>query len=132
MPKILIQTDDGVTVQTVDFPLDSGYALYRMPSCPSHVGINTLLHQLSRALEDACEVQQSGGTSERLSEQVMRRMHEQSYKVIRFHRDNSNPEHRKVIHTGLTLAQAQAHCLNAQTREEDATGVVWFDGYEAE
>ncbi len=59
------------------------------------------------------------------------------YKVQRiyFHR----PGHARTLHTGLTLAQAQAHCSNPETSSRTATGSVarararrygaWFDIY---
>lgn len=48
-----------------------------------------------------------------------------TYKVIRFYKDHMRDS--KVILTGLTLEQAQAHCNREDTRGDD-----WFDGYEAE
>lgn len=46
------------------------------------------------------------------------------YRVIRFYRsDNRRP---RTIKSGLTLAEAQAHCENPATRKEE----VWFDGYD--
>lgn len=48
-----------------------------------------------------------------------------TYKVIRFYKDHMRD--KKVIMTGLTLEQAQAHCKREDTRGDD-----WFDGYEAE
>lgn len=49
---------------------------------------------------------------------------EQTYKIVRFYRDNRPKE---VINTGFTLEQAQTHCNDEKTH-----GVDWFDGYEAE
>ena len=49
----------------------------------------------------------------------------ETYKVIRFYQDIDRPA--KVIMTGLTLDQAQAHC-----QREDTRGDGWFDGYEVE
>jgi len=46
-----------------------------------------------------------------------------TYKVIRFRFNGNN----KVIRTGLTLEQAQAHCENPET-----SGNGWFDGYNVE
>lgn len=47
-----------------------------------------------------------------------------SYKIIRFYQDDRPA---KVVKTGLTLEEAQAHC------NDDAThGPGWFDGYEEE
>ena len=47
-----------------------------------------------------------------------------TYKIMRFHFKGEN----ELIRTGLSLAEAQAHCNDPTTREEG----VWFDGYEAE
>lgn len=58
--------------------------------------------------------------------------HDQTYKIRRFHRDDSHPDHRKVIREGLTLDEAQEHCQREDTREEDSQGTVWFDGYDRE
>lgn len=58
---------------------------------------------------------------------------EKTYKVVRFHYDQDHPDHRKVIATGLTLDEAQAHCQDPTTRGVDAGGEVeWFDGYNEE
>ena len=46
-----------------------------------------------------------------------------TYKIIRFRFNGNN----KVIRTGLTLEQAQAHCENPET-----SGNGWFDGYNVE
>lgn len=46
-----------------------------------------------------------------------------TYKIIRFMFDEDN----RVIATGLSLEEAQAHC-----RREDTHGDGWFDGYEEE
>jgi hypothetical protein len=46
-----------------------------------------------------------------------------SYKIIRFSQNGLN----RIIETGLTLEEAQAHC-----RREDTHGPGWFDGYEDE
>ena len=51
-----------------------------------------------------------------------------SYKIIRFYSDDSHPDHRKVIKTGLTKGEAQAHCESPDTMEDG----VWFDGFESE
>ena len=50
------------------------------------------------------------------------------YKIVRFCFDNNNPDHRKVVRSGLTLEEAQDHCQRDDTREQG----VWFDGYEEE
>lgn len=59
---------------------------------------------------------------------------DKTYRVRRFHFDSSNPQHHKVIATGLTLEEAQAHCQDENTHERDPeTGnVIWFDGYDEE
>lgn len=60
------------------------------------------------------------------------------YRIIRFYRDTY--PRRRTIDTGLTLAQAQAHCNDPETSSSTATGKTarartrrlgaWFDGYE--
>lgn len=61
----------------------------------------------------------------------------ETYKIIRFYQDqNWEPE---VIMTGLTLAQARAHCKSRETSSTTATSPEatartaergpWFDGY---
>jgi len=47
----------------------------------------------------------------------------QTYRIVRFYLN----ERRRIIYTGLTLEEAQAHCNNHTTRGKD-----WFDGYERE
>jgi hypothetical protein len=59
------------------------------------------------------------------------------YRIIRFYRD-AYPR-RRTIDTGLTLAQAQAHCKDPETSSSTATSKTgrartrrlgaWFDGY---
>ena len=46
-----------------------------------------------------------------------------TYEIIRFRFNGNN----KVIRTGLTLEQAQAHCEKPET-----SGNGWFDGYNVE
>ena len=63
-----------------------------------------------------------------------------TYKVVRFY--ESARIRRRVIATGLTLAEAQAHCNDPETSSMSATGYReqqrtrqlgrWFDGYEQE
>ena len=48
-----------------------------------------------------------------------------SYKIIRIHKSNRIPN--KVVKSGLTLEEAQAHCLDPKTRAN-----FWFDGYTKE
>jgi hypothetical protein len=43
------------------------------------------------------------------------------YRIIRFYRDKGP----RTIKTGLTLAEAQAHCQRPDTK-----GPGWFDGYD--
>ncbi len=45
------------------------------------------------------------------------------YRIIRFHKDD-RPS--RTIKSGLTLAEAQAHCRDPKTRK----GGVYFDGYD--
>jgi len=62
------------------------------------------------------------------------------YRIVRFYKDAAI--NRRVIATGLTLAEAQAHCKDPETSSSTATGKVarartrrvgdWFDGYEEE
>lgn len=64
-----------------------------------------------------------------------------SYKIVRFYRDNDEMNGR-VIKTGLTLEQAQAHCQDPETSSSTAKGEwavkhagvfgPWFDGYTEE
>ena len=44
------------------------------------------------------------------------------YKIVRMYQDD-RPS--RIIYTGFTLEQAQAHCQNPYT-----SGDGWFDGYE--
>jgi hypothetical protein len=46
-----------------------------------------------------------------------------TYKIVRFRFDSES----EVVDTGLTLAEAQAHC-----QRDDTHGEGWFDGYLAE
>ena len=60
------------------------------------------------------------------------------YKIIRMFKED--PSMNKVIETGLTLEEAQAHCRDPETSSSTATGLAetiltknfgpWFDGYE--
>jgi hypothetical protein len=47
----------------------------------------------------------------------------ETYKIVRMKFDGPS----KVIETGLTLEEAQAHC-----QRDDTHGEGWFDGYESE
>jgi hypothetical protein len=51
----------------------------------------------------------------------------ETYRIIRFHFDTDHPDHHRVIASGLTLAEAQAHC-----QRDDTQGEGWFDGYNAD
>jgi hypothetical protein len=58
------------------------------------------------------------------------------YKIARFYQNGSR---RRTIKTGLTLAEAQAHCKDPETSSRTATSAAakrrtkiqgpWFDGY---
>ena len=49
-----------------------------------------------------------------------------TYKIIRMYFEGDS----KVIKTGLTLKDAQAHCRREDTHKRDSNGnVIWFDGY---
>lgn len=60
------------------------------------------------------------------------------YKIVRMYR--SAEVRRRTIKTGLTLAQAQAHCNDPETSSRTAKGATarrrtrnygdWFDAYE--
>lgn len=52
------------------------------------------------------------------------------YLIRRFCFNDEHPDHRRVINTGFTLAQAQAHCQDEATHGEDRERGQWFDGYE--
>lgn len=62
-----------------------------------------------------------------------------TFKVIRIFKDTNE---REVLHTGLTLPQAQAHCKDPETSSATCTQPEnemttrtrgpWFDGYEEE
>lgn len=56
-----------------------------------------------------------------------------SYSIVRFYSDNRV---RRVLQTGLTLQEAQAHCqdpeTSSQTTTTDDEPGTWFDGYREE
>ena len=45
------------------------------------------------------------------------------YDIVRFYRKEG--KRPRVMETGLTLKQAQAHCNDPKTKKEG----VWYDGY---
>ena len=57
------------------------------------------------------------------------------YKIVRFYQNGT----RRTIKTGVTLAEAQAHCQDPETSSRTATSAAarrrtkrfgpWFDGY---
>jgi hypothetical protein len=71
-------------------------------------------------------------------EPVARECHH--YRVVRFY--FNRPGHRRTILTGLTLAEAQAHCSDPETSSSTAMSPSarrrtreqgpWFDGYDAD
>jgi hypothetical protein len=52
------------------------------------------------------------------------------YYIIRFCDNEQHPDHRRIITRGLTLREAQAHCLSDSTHGEDAERGKWFDGFD--
>jgi hypothetical protein len=53
-----------------------------------------------------------------------------TYKIMRFYEDGRPA---RVIMSGLSLEQAQAHCSDPKTHKVHKDGSVeWFDGYTAE
>ena len=56
---------------------------------------------------------------------LLRGRHEE-YKIIRFRRNPTTGEiSRRTIKTGMTEAQAKAHCSKEETH-----GLNWFDGFD--
>ena len=63
-----------------------------------------------------------------------------TYKIVRFYR--SAGIRRRVMDTGLTLEEAQAHCSDPESSSRTCTGKAgrattrrvgdWFDGYTEE
>lgn len=63
-----------------------------------------------------------------------------TYRIVRMYFEDDQPT--QVVRTGLTLAEAQAHCRDRETSSSTATSAdalahtrrmgQWFDGYEAE
>ena len=64
-------------------------------------------------------------------------MRDKMYKIIRHYLQG--PTLRRTIRTGLTLAEARAHCADPETSSTTCTGAVgrrrtrergpWFDSY---
>ena len=62
----------------------------------------------------------------------------QRYNIVRMYFNTE--KNRKIIHTGLTLAEAKAHCENPETSSRTCTTAIakqrtarngeWFDGFE--
>lgn len=62
------------------------------------------------------------------------------YKIVRMFADRERAPRRRVVKTGLTLEEAQAHCKNPETSSKTCTSAAgkrrtrqygpWFDGYE--
>lgn len=50
-----------------------------------------------------------------------------TYRIVRFTEKEDHPDNHRVILTGLSLAEARAHC-----NREDTHGSDWFDGYDEE
>lgn len=56
-----------------------------------------------------------------------------TYRIRRMYFDSDHPHHNRIIDTGLTLEEAQAHCQREDTHEKREDGyTIWFDGYEEE
>lgn len=47
------------------------------------------------------------------------------YKIVRFYENGR----KRIMDTGLTLEEAQAHCNRPDTQGRTRSGVRWFDGY---
>ena len=45
-----------------------------------------------------------------------------TFKIVRFHREDNHPDNHKVIKTGLTEEEAQEHCQREDTRKKG----VWL------
>lgn len=54
---------------------------------------------------------------------------ETTYKIVRYYSDPNMVA--EVKQTGLTLAEAQAHCNDPATQSPDG-GETWFEGYTRE
>lgn len=47
------------------------------------------------------------------------------YMIVRFYENGK----KKILETGLTLEEAQAHCSKPSTEGRTSSGVRWFDGF---
>lgn len=62
------------------------------------------------------------------------------YKIVRHFFNSDRAPRRRIVKTGLTLAEAQAHCSDPETSSRTCTTRAarrrteqygaWFDGYE--
>ena len=55
-----------------------------------------------------------------------------TYRIRRFCFNSGHPDHHRVMATGLTLEEAQAHCQDEDTHGVDDERGQWFDGYDEE
>lgn len=65
-----------------------------------------------------------------------------AYKIVRNYFDSARAPRRRVVKSGLTLEEAQAHCRDPETSSKTATSAAsrrrtamygpWFDGYTEE
>ncbi len=56
-----------------------------------------------------------------------------NYYIIRFCLDREDPDHLRIIRTGLTRAEAMEHCGREDTHEKNPDGTTkWFDGFDYE
>lgn len=64
------------------------------------------------------------------------------YKIVRMYQRDSSRHYQRTIHSGLTLAEAQAHCSDPESSSSTCTRAdrkritaargPWFDGYSSE
>ena len=91
-------------------------------------GDEELTQGLAGWVQDFCE-----DADEHLPETIHEFMVGDTYRVIRMYADDRRT---KVMATGLTLTEAQAHCRDPETSSSTATNPAeagrWFDGYELE
>ena len=55
-------------------------------------------------------------------------MIEQTYQIRRFYENRDS----EIVESGLTLAEAKAHCEDPDTSGICDDGTKWFDGFERE